>query len=127
MAKKRPRRKGRALKTLIIVLLVLLALGLVLRFVVYEKMIDRSIDMAYRNLMQTEQTAARDENISEIMSDEDYREVRQIIEKHISISEAPRLISYIREGKTASLKQYAIENFTEREIQTMMSIYRKYR
>lgn len=128
------RKKKSKLIKLVIVLIIIVAVGLVLRFVVYDKA-KAKVTSAIATKMFEEQLpegvsseqAEQAQKIYDSMSEEDQETVNQIVEDKANAGTISEVSGYLKNQDTEGLKEYVKESFSEQEIQQMKDLYNKYK
>ncbi len=128
------RKKKSKLIKLVIVLIIIVAVGLVLRFVVYDKA-KAKVTSAIATKMFEEQLpegvsseqAEQAQKIYDSMSEEDQETVNQIVEDKVNAGTISEVSGYLKNQDTEGLKEYVKESFSEQEIQQMKDLYNKYK
>lgn len=130
MAKAKSSKKG---KIIVITLIVLVALGLVGKFLIYDKLEAKMIDKVSENVVEQMLSGsgladnAEVQRILESVTEEDKEKVTDIVSEQFGVADAPKVLEYVQDNDIEALKQYAKEKLTDEQISQLYEIYGKYK
>lgn len=130
MAKAKSSKKG---KIIVITLIVLVALGLVGKFLIYDKLEAKMIDKVSENVVEQMLSGsgladnAEVQRILESVTEEDKEKVTDIVSEQFGVADAPKVLEYVQDNDIEALKQYAKEKLTDEQISRLYEIYGKYK
>ena len=129
MSKKR--KKSSALPT---VLGVVIALALIIGIAYFaaikplkEKAVDTVAEKAISSVAQQAGVeASKAQEVYNNMSEEDKKVVKDMIEEHADAETVQQAMEYYQDGDTEALKEMAVNEFSEEEIEQIKELYLKY-
>lgn len=129
MSKRRKRRTPRALHKLIVILIAIVIVILVGYFFILKPAKQKIASVVAEKLIESQIPDGFDadaEDFFNSMSEEDQKTIEDMISKHISAGTISDISSYVANGDTAALKEYAKNSLTEEELEELKNIYEKY-
>lgn len=130
MAKAKSSKKG---KIIVATLVVLVALGLVGKFLIYDKLEAKMIDKVSENVVEQMLSGSgladntEVQRILESVTEEDKEKVTDIVSEQFGVADAPKVLEYVQDNDIEALKQYAKEKLTDEQISQLYEIYGKYK
>ena len=114
-------------KVLLAVIIILLAAGLIFRFFVYDKLVDKAADHVVRSPMTnscyTQEQVSKD---LDSLDTADRTTVQNIIKNHDDPATIKEAAGYAQTGNKEALKELADEKLTAQEKAELKEIYEKY-
>ena len=131
MSKSKKRGRSRALQKFIMIIVILVIVFLISFFCVYRPLKQHFISAVAQELIASQISSGElsDDDIQAIldsMSEEDRSVLEDIINSHFSISSLSDILSFLRSGDLAGLRDYARNSLTEEELTQIRAIYNKY-
>lgn len=128
------RRRKSKLIGIIIALIIVVAIGLVLRFVVYDKA-KAKVTSAIASKILEEQlpegvSAEQVEQVQQIynsMSENDQDIVNRIVEEKLNAKTVSEVGGYLKNNDKEGLKEYVKDSFSDQDIQEIKDLYNKYK
>lgn len=114
-------------KVLLAVIIILLAAGLIFRFFVYDKLVDKAADHVVSSAMASQ--GYTQEQVSKALDSLDTADrttVQNIIKNHDDPATIKEAADYAQTGNKEALKELADEKLTAQEKAELKEIYEKY-
>lgn len=126
--KKENRKTGRKWrKVLAIIIIVLVALGLIFRLFVYDKLISKVSEEAVSQALASQgYTQEQVDSVLSQMSSQDKATVENIIKNHDDPATVKKALGYASSGDTEALVQLAQQELTPEEQAQLEEIYARY-
>lgn len=127
------RKKKSKFKAIFIFLAIIIVIGLVFRFVVYDKA-KAKVTSAIATKMLEQQIpdgvssdqVEQAQQIYNSMSEEDKDTVDNLIDNKLNAGTISDVSGYLKNNDTEGLKEYVKDSFSEQEIQQIKDLYQKY-
>lgn len=127
------RKKKSKLLKIMIFLIMIIVIGLVLRFAVYDKAKSKITSAIATKLIEeqmpdgvSQQQVETAKQIYESLSDEDKGKVEDLIESKVDAKTVADVSGYLKNNDKEGLKDYVKSTFSEQEIQEIKDLYQKY-
>lgn len=129
MARVKEKKGSGMAKVLIIVLVILVIIGVVGKFLLYDKVKEKAIDKVsekiVEQMLENSGSSVTSEKVQQILnsiSEEDKAKVQEIVGDSLGISDVPAATEYI----SNNLKEYVKGKLSDNQIEQLYSIYQKY-
>ena len=131
MSKSKTRGKSRALQKFIMIIIILIIVILSGFFCIYRPLKQRFVSAVTQELISSQLSSGElsDDDVAAIMdsmSAEDRAILEDIVNSHFSVGAVSDVLSYLRNGDLAGLREYAENSLTEDELAQIRTIYEKY-
>lgn len=118
----------------IIFLIIIVAVVLVLRFVVYDKAKAKVTSAIASKILEeqlpegvSQEQVEQVQQIYDSMSEEDQDTVDRIVEEKLNAKTVSEVGGYLKNNDKEGLKEYIKDSFSEQDIQEMKDMYDKYK
>lgn len=133
MARVKEKKGSGMAKVLIIVLVILVIIGVVGKFLIYDKVKEKAIDKVsekiVEQMLENSGSSVTSEKVQQILnsiSEEDKAKVQEIVGDSLGISDVPAATEYISNNDLSGLKEYVKGKLSDNQIEQLYSIYQKY-
>lgn len=125
------KKKGSAMPTVLGVVVALALIIGVAYFVVIRPMKEKAVDTVAEKAITSVASQAGVESskaaeIYDSMSEEDKEVVKDMIEEHADPATVQKAVDLYQDGDTEALKEMAVNEFSEEEIEQLKELYKKY-
>lgn len=128
------RKTHLGLKVFLWIVVILVIIGIAVKFFIYDPLKEKAVSALAEKLIQSEIASDTDatsdinaEEVLDSMSDEDKDTLNQLIDDNISADTISDVSSYLANGDTDGLKEYAKDTLSDDELQEVKDLYEKYK